>query len=499
MNSDSQEYQLGEYRLKELLTENSISRTWLAEQISVARLVLVDELLSEEPAHREVFLADIRVKASVDHPLIGSIYEAVATSDQCFYAHELLPGVTLKQRDANQQPFRAVELSHLLRRVAEANLQHETLNHATSALSLDAIHVDQHAVIRLKNLAIAGPREPSQSLQDVVYLGNALLNLVAIAQPGTTRMLVLLSWMRGEALEAPISWAQIRDFCLQIEHQLTDSPSILTATRTEVSAPQKSVLGLIFSATALLLIAGIIFIFALKRHQPIPPSVQRVNLPTALTVAAGKHSTPDGAEEMLAAFQISAHEVTIGQYAAFLETLATLAKEGQQATFDFEGQVSEKTSHEPDNWPALFATAKANGTWQNQPVTLDSPVIGVDWWDASAYAEWKKARLPSQNQWFAALNVGLESAATIQPGPWVPVTSQVADRTPTGLIGMAGSVCEWTSEFATNPANPLGERLWVIIGGSNLKIGSNALTREWIASRSLRRPDLGFRLVYDPK
>ena len=33
------------------------------------------------------------------------------------------------------------------------------------------------------------------------------------------------------------------------------------------------------------------------------------------------------------------------------------------------------------------------------------------------------------------------------------------------------------------------------IGGSYLKPGSNALTREWTADRSLRRPDLGFRVV----
>jgi hypothetical protein len=35
----------------------------------------------------------------------------------------------------------------------------------------------------------------------------------------------------------------------------------------------------------------------------------------------------------------------------------------------------------------------------------------------------------------------------------------------------------------------------VLIGGSYLKPGSGAASREWTAERGLRRPDLGFRVV----
>ena len=147
----------------------------------------------------------------------------------------------------------------------------------------------------------------------------------------------------------------------------------------------------------------------------------------------------------------------------------------------------------------MFAAAKANESWNNHPVTLDSPVVGVDWWDASAYAEWKQVRLATQEEWFAALRKDVPVPASIKPSAWIPVTAETTDRTPQGLIGMAGSVCEWTRRPAANPANPLGERKWVIIGGSFLKPGSNALTREWTDDRSLRRPDLGFRVVFDAK
>ncbi len=496
MNSASEERHLGEYRLTELLAENAFTRTWLAEQISVSRKVLLDELREDQSEHRDTFLANVRAKASVDHPLIGSVYEAVAEPGCCFYAHELLPGVTLAEREKARQPFQPEQLAHVLRRVSEAHLQHETLGHSTSPMGLDAVHLDEHGVIRLKNLAIAGPRAEDESVRDVVHLGNAMVPLVAEGQPGATRMLTLFSWMRGEGIEAPITWGQVRDFCMQIEHQLADPLSIVPPHQDGARGGKSHTGALIVVGTGIVLLG--IAAIAFTMRPPLSPPPPRVSLPGPLAVAAGKHPTPDGTEGTLPAFRISANEVTIGQYAEFLETLGMLAKDNRERTFDLAGQPAEKTSHEPTDWPALLAAAKANGTWQNQPVTLDSPVIGVDWWDASAYAEWKKSRLPTQEEWFAALTMDEKAPAAIPPGPWAPVTSQTADRTRAGLIGMAGSVCEWTSGMGTNPANPLGERRWVIIGGSYLKPGTNALSREWTLDRSLRRPDLGFRVVSDP-
>ncbi len=496
MNPTPEDRLLGEYRLKQLLDENSLSRTWLAEQVSVSRRVLVDELLDE--SRRDSFLADVRAKASVDHPLIGSVYEAVAEPGLCFYAHELLPGMTLEERKKLSHPLVPVRLSHVLRRAADANLQHEALSHATSLIELDSIHLDEHGVIRLKNLAIAGPRTPEQSVRDIVHLGTSLPALVSEGLPGATRLLTLLSWMRGDGLEAPITWAQIRDFCEQIEQQLADPLPPAPATQiVGRSRGKKLPLGLITAATIVAIVA--IAALAINMRPPAPPAAPRARLPDAVIVPAGKYPTPDGTEENLLAFSISANEVTIGQYAEFLDTLQFLAKEQHEKTFDHENQPAEKPSHLPDDWVALLAAAKSNGVWNGHSVTLDSPVTGVDWWDAAAYVEWKQSRLPTQEEWFAAMKKDVTVPRALTPGAFAPVTAETTDRTPNGLIGMAGSVCEWTRLPAPNPANPLGERLWVIIGGSYLKPGSNALSREWTPNRSLRRPDLGFRIVSEAK
>ena len=495
MNPPSADRHLGEYHLKELLDENAITRTWLAEQVSVARKVLVEEL--KDARQQDAFLADVRAKAAVDHPLIGSVYEAISEPGICFCAHELLPGATLEARKRAPEIFLPARLAHILRRICDANLQLEALDHATSRLDLDAVHLDAQGVIRIKNLAIAGPRDPQRSQRDITHLGTALTPLVALEKPGTTRFLTLLSWMRGEGLDAPIAWAQIRECCEQIEQQLAEPLPPSPATHFVSNRPGKKNLTLFAIASSIILAS--LAAVAIYLRPPKPQPIVRAILPEAIAIPAGKHPTPDGTTEELPAFQISAHEVTLGEYAEFLEMLAMLSKSERQATFDHESQPKEKPSHQPADWEALIAAAKANGTWQGKPVTLDSPVIGIDWWDATAYAEWQKGRLPSQEEWFAALSQQLPQPRGLIPSTWAPVNSEIVDRTPAGLLAMSGSVSEWTSSPAANPANPLGERLWVLMGGSYLKPGTNALSREWTADRSLRRPDIGFRLVIDSK
>lgn len=495
MNPASDDRLLGEYRLKELLAENTLTRTWLAEQVSVSRRVLVDELRPEQADQRGAFLANVRAKAAVEHPLIGSVYEAVAEPGLCFFAHELLPGATLEDRRRASEPLKPVRLAHILRRIAEAHLHHETLGQSTSPFGLENVHLDEHGVIRIENLAIAGPRAPEQSADDVIRLGALLVELIADGQPGTTRMLTLLGWMRGEGVSAPIRWDQVRDISTQIEQQLTEPPPPASATKSAVKSAKKPPVALIAGAGVLALVA--VLGLALRMRPEPKPKLPVSKLPDAILIPGGKHPTPDGTEEELHAFRISAQEVTIGQYAEFLETLETLAKDQRERTFDHENQPADKTSHLPDDWAALFTAAKGNGTWNGRDLTLDCPVVGVDWWDGSAYAEWKQARLATQEEWFAALRKDVAVPSALVPAAWIPVTSQTPDRTPQGLVGMAGSVCEWTRRPAPNPANPVGDRKWVIIGGSFMKPGSNALTREWTDDRSLRRPDLGFRIVFE--
>jgi hypothetical protein len=487
----SEQRQIGDYIILECLRENAMTRTWSAQQVSVGRAVLIDELKVASPENREVFLTDVRAKAAVEHPLVGSIYEASNDKHFCFFAYELLPGETVTQLAQAGQKFKAQRFVQLLRRTAEANIYHETHQNSTSPLGPDDIHIDSQGIIRIENLAIHGERDPNESIRDIVQLGSFSQNLLDPAHPGTTRCLTLLAWMRGEDTEHYLTWSQIRDYCEQIEQQLSE-PTENNALRTaSIPAQKKNPLIWAGVAAAGFIVCALIFIpLIMKKKNDGRSSITKQEW---IDIRAGDYSIPGGDTFSVSEFSISNREVSIGEYAKFLNTLDLLAKESNQGIFDHPEQPPEKGNHRPDDWSNLYESAKRSKVWNDRKINLNSPVVGVDWWDAFAFAKWKKCALPTQEQWHAALVSETKNFATIPVSEWPP-SPETPDRTDNNIVAMAGSVSEWTAEPRISPSNPFGNPQWVIIGGSYLRPGKGSLSQEWIEKRSTRRSDLGFRI-----
>jgi len=186
--------------------------------------------------------------------------------------------------------------------------------------------------------------------------------------------------------------------------------------------------------------------------------------------------------------------VTIGEYANFLKSLEILSENGTQGIYDHPQQPATKPNHRPNDWKNLYHSAKRGERWNRREINLHTPVVGVDWWDAYAYSKWKRGFLPTQEQWLGALKSGTEDPSTLPVGEWLPVTDKTPDRSSKGILGLAGSVSEWTSKPSTSPSKPFEAPKWIIIGGSYLRSEQGALTRKWVDDRSIRRKDLGFRI-----
>lgn len=492
MSPPSQETSIADYKLLELKHESACNRLWFAEQTSIGRKVALMERRSSSPWSKEDFLAEIRAKASVDHPLVGSVYEASEEGDRTFAALEFLPGEHLARRKNEGRKMEPAELARLLKRVAEAYTAFEAVGTKTSALRLKDIFHDGQGVVRLKNLAVVGTNDPACSVEDISLLGRELPELVVEGRPGATRLALLFSWMRGDGLDAPLVWSQVGDYCTQIEQQLGDSQHFTKpVAKTHLPSWIWVALGIV--------VLGIPATFVLSGALDRPNARKKKGkspLPPAVAVEKGAYTTADGVAKTLGPFSISAHETTIGQYQDFLAALDTLTSSGKQHVFDDPSQPATKTGHAPDDWSALLEAAKAGGTWKGHPVTLDSPVVGVDWWDAIAYAHWNGGDLPEQDEWFAALGKDAKFPEKIPTAAWVPVDGDMKDKAPSGVLAMAGSVSEWCKSPAPDPSNPLGAPRWILAGGSYAKPGSNATSREWVGNRLLRRPDVGFRVVY---
>lgn len=490
--------QAGDYLVGELLARGTHSSQWQATQQSVQREVIlcsVDGGLSEDDQLRQEFIRDVRTKAAVDHPLIGSVLEAVDDGAHCFFALEKLKGRTLAEIHDEGRSMAPVQVVRILRNIASAFQCLEDHGIATLPATPHDIHIDGQHHCRIANMAVSGDPDPAVSAGDKHVLGQLFHDLLEPDQPGSTRTASLLGYMADLGREEPLTWKQIHDLSDEVERQLTQTgatQSIQSPTMQMPPAANRGATGKVLAAVAVCAILAGLGYYFFTRKTPPPERT----LPDMVRIPEGRYPGPDGFKVNLREYWIDAHEVTIGEYAKFLEALSILSEENRDV-FQHEDQPADKASHVPDDWEALHAAAKQGGRWNQLDVDLNCPVVGVDWWDAFAYAEWKGRRLPTREEWYAACSSS-DNPGELEPGGWSAVDG--ADRTKHGIYGLAGNVSEWTRKRSLNPADPTQPARYVICGASYLKPRFGARAREWVDDRSLRRPDLGFRtLGTDPQ
>lgn len=484
-----------DYTLTKLLGENKDTNIWLAEQVSVRRNVVLVQLRDPESAQRDNFIAAVRAKAAVDHPLIASVYEAINDARLCFFSREWLPGENLAEKIERRCTLKPAVMAHILKRVAEANMYLDDRGIATEPLHACDIYLNEQNVLRLENLVTSGTRSQKSSEKDIEELGKMLPALVESGVTGTTRILTLLHWMSGADPEHVMHWKEIRQYADHIDQQLaTPVVTMNSSTRPKPGVVKPSDPRFKYVIGAAVLLTGVaVMAIANKTMQRKTKAVSVVSAEPIL-VTEGTHPGPDGIDVPLRQFWLSPHEVTIGEYQQFLKALALLPAD-QRAVYDHEDQTASKKSHAPEQWDEITAAAEARQVWKSRKMSPDCPVSGVDWWDAYAYCEWKRARLPTQEEWHAAMRLQTENPRVLKPGVWGDVQS--LDCNKAGFFGMAGGVSEWTRKPAGNPSNPLGAREWVLIGASYARPENGALAREWTMNRDLKREDIGFRIAYD--
>jgi sulfatase modifying factor 1 len=161
-------------------------------------------------------------------------------------------------------------------------------------------------------------------------------------------------------------------------------------------------------------------------------------------------------------FSMDTYEVTVGQYAAFLQA---------------------KGIDPPSDWKTM-----------NQSAHQKRPVANVDWADAFAYCKWAGKRLPTEAEWEKAargtddrlypwgneaptpLHANFGKSDWNNHGVLAPIGTFEAGKSPYGIYDMAGNVWEWVNDWydynyyktspSKNPAGPSSGGTKVIRGGA---------------------------------
>ena len=488
--------QIGDYLIGKLISKGTNSSTWHATQMSVQRQVILcalDTEHSKDLALKEEFITDVRAKATVKHPLVASILEAVNEGSLCYFAMEKLTGKHLGDMHDGGWSIAPIHAARIIHDISGACHYLEGDDIATLALSPHDIFVDDQYHCRITNMAISGKLDRAIATRDKEMVGHLIHDMVEPNQPGSTRTNALLGYMADMEREQPLSWHRIYNLSGEIERQLAKPGEHGQINSATMRLNTKSVRYLYLSTSLgkilvtliiLLIIGGLAYHFINREATP-----EKRQITDMVHIPAGKYPGPNGIHMKMEGFWMDAHEVTIAEYAQFLEFLNEL-KLDMQAVYQHGDQPSDKTSHLPDDWENLYTAAKQGGIWNELKVDLNYPVVGVDWWDAYAYAEWKGRRLPTHEEWYLACSSGSDPEKLVGTG-WAPVDQ--AAKTAQGLHGMAGNVSEWMREKTLNPADPSQPSRYMITGASYMRPKFGARAREWVENRSVRRPDLGFR------
>jgi hypothetical protein len=487
--------QVEDYLIGDLIYRGTHTLTWRATQVSVQREVVVCNLresLEHDESLVEAFFADVRKKASVEHPLIGSVLEAQNSGGHCFYAREKLLGKSLEEIHEEGMSISPLHMVRILRGLADAYKYLEARGVATLPLTPYDLFLDERLHCRMVNMVVDGEVDPTIFTRDKQMLGLLFHDLLEPNQPGSTRTGSLLDFMADLNREVPLTWTQIYDLSDEVERQLAEPKDPVQIQSTTM--PMKPFISLAVMAkagigvTILAILVGLGYYMINRKEVPEERPLQDLVL-----IPAGKYPGPGGRVVQSRAFRIDAHEVSIGQYAKFLTALDRLSDD-QKNAYDHEDQPKEKEGHVPDDWETLYMAAKNGQTWNGLSVDLNYPVVGVDWWDAYAYAEWKGRRLPSRKDWYVAGSSGGDLGKLKGTG-WLPVDQ--TEKTLLGIYGLAGNVSEWTGKPELNETDFSKPPRYVICGASYVKPEYGAKACEWIDDRGLRRKDLGFR-TYTP-
>ncbi|TDU81742.1 formylglycine-generating enzyme required for sulfatase activity [Prosthecobacter fusiformis] len=509
---------LGNYQVQDRLTQETESETYRAIQVTVQRpvaMVLLRPDLLSQPEAVQGFKERERLKASISHPRIAPLYEAGSVNGLIFYTRELPRGRNLEEMQAANEHLSEKKIAEMLFGVAEAMQYAVERGYHHRRLYARDIYLDAENQASIVNIFRPASSRPRVAQEEVA----ALLELVQpLASEGKARGLLATLADGGH------DWSGLLEALDDVRDAMRER-SIMRRIEAEEgsSASRRPTPWWVWAAAA----AALAAVFGLGNLVgTATPSGTTMMEQEMVAIPAGPFIYQKKQTRNLPAFWISKHEVTIGQYNEFLKALEQSAT---PASFDHPDQPKSKSGHAPAKWTDTYAAAKAGATYNGQPMSLNTPVTQVDWWDAYAFAKWKGQRLPTEEEWEKAArgelglpfpwgskinkeaaNLGDDYDANGKGGGkdgynlWAPVDRKSLDVSPYGVCDMAGNVSEWTASEMTGapwPSHPdyPDLRVPVVRGGHfALKTSQDLLTSRFFAESAMETSlARGFRTASD--
>lgn len=464
---------LGDYRLISVIHADDDIAIYEAEQISMQRRVALKTLFRKhrrDPAWVNAFAEEARARALISHQNISLVYEAAQERGVNFYTMEMINGTSLKAMADADEKLDDEMAYEVLASCAEVLRYLEGSGVRFRALTAEGIFVTGDTA------RIANPVKNSASV--VTEPGEQMSILAAALRPvlqGKRTSLekrildVLLRMENNDRADGIRDVKQLIEALIRVEKAEAESDYLAELDREKNRKAIKT--GII--AGVAILAAGLVALKLLDKG----PEVRNLN--QMALIPAGDFAYQDGDKVHVNEFWMGLYEVTISQYADFLEALK--ADPDLFKSVSHAEQPETKKDHKPLNWDTYYELAEKGSEYDGSYIDLNCPVMGVDWWDAYSYATWRGHRLPTEIEWERAgrardnkvfpwgdtldllkFNSGADSTKNGDKEPgwqdgyryWNPVDAIATDVSDYTVVGMAGNVSEWTGSWDVHPDNP---------------------------------------------
>jgi formylglycine-generating enzyme required for sulfatase activity len=507
-----------------------------ATQTNIGRTVILRVLkpaAAADPVKAAKFMDDARAKAKVTHTLVTTVYESGQHEDISFYSNEAVAAPTLEDMIENGRKIDTTSALQIIKSVGEVFDFFDKEGIARVTLLPRHIILKPGSAPRVSNLACKEAPAPIDQQQEIQNLVNLLLPVLATDKSSAVAQTTLKEIQNADP--ATTTWPYIAQLAesrmpkaAPVDSDKIQSQTLTRSRALEESKKMSRKNVIIYSVISLTLTLAACF-FVIRALTKTNVDVK--DLGDMINIPAGEVSF-QGQTVNVPAFKISKYEVTIAEYAAFLKDLKE--NPDKAAKVAHPNQPPGK-SHIPTGWadmteidppnPGYYTRAKRWGRYQDSALSLDSPVFGVDWYDAYAYAKWKGQRLPTEQEWERAArgdkgsknpwgdafdNKLANNGYDFNPDPkaeanidgfkrWSPVDKPETDKSAFGVQGMAGNVFEWTDTWAEDEERP-GDKVPVYRGSSWKTKDENTALRRGTKLMELKSDDaLGFRTAEDAK
>ncbi|MCC7517893.1 MAG: SUMF1/EgtB/PvdO family nonheme iron enzyme [Verrucomicrobiae bacterium] len=514
---------VGPFRVRKRLATDYWGTLYEATQIAVNRTValkILQPAFYEDPQQVQQFVAFTAAMARAQNPYITAVYEAGESNGLYFYAREYLDGANLHDR-CQQGQVLAEELAlRVLLNISEA-LNYEKKNGILhTPLSMEQILMPNVGVPKLlNNVTLEDGEVSSGEYDEMKRLARILREAMEGAATASVEFQSLLERMDRAGEGGFAAW----DALLHEGHQLDLRRRAmrvvrpLAASRVIVPEEKKVVKPwMLWAAGAVAagaLLYGTLWYTSLRFK-----NAGAKDLDATVEIKGGEFVYQEQQKKVLPSFWMDKYEVTLGQYAKFLEACAK-----NRAAIQEHPDARKNKDHTPPEWGSVWTEGVQQGKlYRGVRVFVNTPVFDVDYYDAWAYARWAGKRLPTEEEWEKAARGpqgnrypwGNEfsakfanTGADLEDGPgdpssgqkdgfslWAPVGAVRSDRSWYGVMEMAGNVSEWTDSFDFNPDFPTS-KVPVVRGGSWASKDVRLDLRDLRNSPLKRSRQIGFRCV----